>query len=704
MLDLDRFKQTYFEECAELLDVVYGHLAALDEARADDETIHAVFRAVHSIKGGGGAFGFERLVTFTHAFETLLDLVRNDQLPLDAAILQLMLRGTDMVSDLIAGARTGQEPAQGAENEVLRALQAAANLPSCDPTVHAPMTKTKVSSLDPGTAIPSRWRIRFVPHTSLYASANEPLLIFRELERHGTLTVAADLSRLPDLAALDPEQAYVTWTLEIATTATRETLTEAFEFVLDECELVIEIVDDASAEPDVVESAASVPVASDATPVAEAARTGAPPAAPGGEAKPAGHSIRIDVEKIDRLVNLVGELVINQAMLAQVGINLPPDLCPGLTGGLEILSQHLRELQEGVMAIRAQPVRSVFSRMPRLVREVAGQLGKEVRLIVSGEGTEIDKTVIEQLADPLTHLLRNSLDHGIESPVDREARGKPRQGTIHLSAEHRSGRIVIEVSDDGNGIDRDRVLTKARQRGLILADQNPSSEEIDDLIFLPGFSTAETISSISGRGVGMDVVRRNMQALGGRIGVTSRLGAGSRFTMSLPLTLAILDGMAVAVGDETYIIPLTNIMESLRPRREELHPVVGRGDVLAIRGEYIPLVYLFRVFDVPKAEADPCRGIVVIVDSESAGRFGIVVDEMLGQQQVVVKSLEANYGPVDGVGGATILGNGRVALILDVARLSGGGVISQRRDPALTAGDPSRIVRPDDSIGKGRQA
>jgi two-component system chemotaxis sensor kinase CheA len=336
---------------------------------------------------------------------------------------------------------------------------------------------------------------------------------------------------------------------------------------------------------------------------------------------------------------------------------------------LETLSQHLRELQEGVMAIRAQPVRSVFSRMPRLVREVSTQLDKSARLVISGEGTEIDKTVIEQLADPLTHLLRNALDHGLETPEERDAAGKPREGTIHLSAEHRSGRIVIEIADDGRGINRDKVLAKARQRGLVPADAALSPEEIDELIFLPGFSTADTISDISGRGVGMDVVRRNIQALGGRISVSSALGAGSRFTLSLPLTLAILDGMAVAVGAETYIIPLTIIMESLRPRREDLHPVVGRGDVLAIRGEYVPLVYLHRIFGVASAEGDACRGIVVIVESDSAGRFGIVVDEMLGQQQVVVKSLEANYGPVDGIGGATILGNGRVALILDATRL-----------------------------------
>ena len=379
----------------------------------------------------------------------------------------------------------------------------------------------------------------------------------------------------------------------------------------------------------------------------------------------------MDVEKVDRLVNLVGELVINQAMLIQLGGELPSDMCPGLITGLGTLSQHLRELQEGVMAIRTQPVKSVFSRMPRLVRELSSQLGKEARLFITGEGTEIDKTVIEQLADPLTHLLRNAIDHGIEEPDVRIAHGKPAQGSIHLAAEHRSGRIVIEVSDDGAGIDRERVLARARTRGVIAADAVLSDEEIDNIIFLPGFSTAETVSNVSGRGVGMDVVRRNIQALGGRITLQSRKGSGSRFLLSLPLTLAILDGMIVAVGRESYIVPLTNIVESLRPRRQDMHAVTGCGDVVAIRGQYVPLLYLARISACRTRFPMPPRGIVVVVETEGAEQIGLVVDELLGQQQVVVKSLEANYGEVEGIGGATILGNGRVALILDIAGLRG---------------------------------
>jgi two-component system chemotaxis sensor kinase CheA len=491
--------------------------------------------------------------------------------------------------------------------------------------------------------------------------------------RIGHVRVEADLSRLPALADLDPEEAYLGWILSVKTSQSRQDIEEAFEFVSDDCELTI---DEVAPHPHHAQSngaSVDVPVADD--PVVLAAQPS--------------RSIRVDVEKVDRLVNLVGELVINQAMLAQLGMRLPPEICSGLLNGLETMSQHLRELQEGVMAIRAQPVKSVFSRMTRLVREVSSQLKKDVRLTVSGENTEIDKTVIEQLADPLTHLLRNALDHGLEPPEERLASGKTAQGTIFLSAEHRGGKIVIEVADDGRGIDRAKVLAKARDRGMLGPDAMLVDDEIDQLIFLPGFSTAETISDISGRGVGMDVVKANIQALGGRIALETRHGIGSRFQLSLPLTLAILDGMAVAVGAETYIVPLTNIMESLRPRPENIHPVTGQGDVLAIRGEYIPLRYLHLRFNVPDAVTDPCKGIVVIVESEGANRIGLVVDDLLGQQQVVVKSLEANYGQVEGIGGATVLGDGRVALILDVSRLNAPAPFARAADHHVPIGGPA---------------
>jgi two-component system chemotaxis sensor kinase CheA len=677
----DHLKSTYFQECAELLESAYGDLTALEEGRADAETVHGLFRAIHSIKGSGGVFGFSRMVSFAHSFETLLDLLRSGKISADRTLVSLLLRATDMLADLIAAERTGTPAAAGVETALLAALDHAASLLPCQSV--APQACSADAAVSPERPTPPQnaihnFRIGVQPHAGLFKNASEPLLLMRELQRLGTTRVIPDLTRLPALDALDAEAAYIGWTIELATTAALARVEEIFEFINDQCDLTIEPVTAQSA-PFPTTFSLDAAAMEHFPPAAEAPLKFAAAAVPDAKPEPVDHrrselpasaqSVRVDVEKVDRLVNLVGELVINQAMLIQLGGLLPPELCPGLITGLETLSQHLRELQEGVMAIRTQPVKSVFSRMPRLVRELSAQLGKEARLFISGEGTEIDKTVIEQLADPLTHLLRNAIDHGIERPDERVARGKPAQGSIHLGAEHRSGRIVIEVADDGRGIDRERVLARARKRGLVAEDAQPSEEEIDHLIFLPGFSTAETVSNISGRGVGMDVVRRNIQALGGRIALQSRSGAGSRFLLSLPLTLAIMDGMIVAVGRESYIVPLTNIVESLRPRLQDIHAVAGSGDVVAIRGQYVPLLYLARHFGVPNAVTDAALGIVVVVEGEGAGQVGLVVDELLGQQQVVVKSLEANYGDVRGIGGATILGNGRVALILDIAGL-----------------------------------
>jgi two-component system chemotaxis sensor kinase CheA len=656
MSGFDHLKGTYFEECAELLEAAYGHLAAIDEGRADNETIHAVFRAIHSIKGGGGAFGFDRMVAFAHALESVLDLLRDGRLALSREIALLLLKSTDILGDLVDAARTGTDRPAGFEAASLAALRreagGAGTAQATPPPNDAPL---------PAAHARRDVRIRIAPHPGLFRGANEPLLLIRQLRRLGDASVEADISHLPDLDMMDAESAYLAWTIRLSTSAAPAQIAEIFDFVDDCCDIEILDVPVAAAES-----------AQDCPPAAAGAEpaTPEPGKIPAKKSGAATHpSIRVDVEKVDRLVNLVGEMVINQAMLVQLGGQLPPDMCAGLLSGMEAMSQHLRELQEAVMAVRAQPVKSVFARMPRLVRELSAQLGKDVRLVLTGEGTEIDKTVIEQLADPLTHMLRNALDHGLETPDEREAADKPRQGTITLGAAHRSGRIVIDMVDDGRGIARDRVLDKARAQGLVPPDATLTDDEIDNLIFAPGFSTAATVSDISGRGVGMDVVRRNIQALGGRVSVSSVPGRGARFTLSLPLTLAILDGMVVGVGRECYIIPVTTIVESLRPKPGQIHDVAGHGDVLALRGDYVKLIYLHRRFIVPDAVHDPCRGIVVIVESEGGQRIGLVVDDLLTQQQVVVKSLEANYGAVEGIGGATILGDGRVALIIDVSRL-----------------------------------
>ena len=648
---LAQFRKTYFEECAELLEALQANLDVLSNGTGDEEILHAIFRSVHSVKGGAGAFGFARLVSFSHVFESLLDAMREHKVATTPDVVQILLRASDALTDIVDASRNDRPIPDAFAADIVVAMEEALH-GSAD---HAPVQSTAAATIDTAQASgEKRYEIVFTPHTEMLQKANEPLLLIRQLRRLGGLNVEVDSTRIPLLDQIEPEAAYLKWVFTLDTGAPQSAIHEVFEFVEDDCDLQI--------RPLEVAAPAS-PLAADAgTPaVAVATKT--------QEGTAAAQSIRVDVDKVDRLVNLVGELVITQAMLTEQSTQLPVDKYTTLVQGIEALAQSARELQESVMAIRAQPVKSVFARMPRVVRDLAATLGKEVRIVTSGEMTEIDKTVIEQLNDPLTHMIRNALDHGIESPDTRAARGKPRQGTIHLSAAQRSGRIIIEVSDDGQGINREKVLARAQDRGLVPAGSPLSDEEIDNLIFLPAFSTADTVSNISGRGVGMDVVKRNVQSLGGRISVQSRFGAGSRFILSLPLTLAVLDGMVVSVGREVYIIPLTAIIESLRPQRSDIHALVGRGDVLALRGEYVPLTPLHKCFSISDAIADPCRGIVIIVQSEGAGRIGVIVDELLGQQQVVVKSLEANYESVDGIGGATILGNGRVALILDIARL-----------------------------------
>lgn len=663
---MDRFRLTYFEECAELIEAAYARLADLSEGRQDGDTLDALFRAIHSIKGGGGAFGFDRMVGFAHHFESLLDLVRSRKVEPTADIADLLTRALDVLSDLISSAKSGSPLADGFEASVKLELQQATVSGSKAQEVAQPGAAS--GTIAAKTQSRRTISIRFQPRTELYQRANEPQLLVRELQKLGDVTIVADLSRLPDIDALDPDEAYIGWDIRLDSDCSLDKVEEVFEFVTGDCELQI---CEAATRHEVQTSLGQV----DAPARAEPAPRDAPPRkmSEATDGKPVAadtkQSIRVDVDRVDRVVNLVGELVINQSMLRQLGSELPVDVAPNLIAGLDNLSQHLRELQESVMAMRAQPVKSVFSRMPRLVRELSAQLGKEARLLISGEGTEIDKTVVEQLSDPLTHLIRNSLDHGLETIEDREKAGKPRCGDIRLNAEHRSGRILIEVSDDGRGINRKKVRAKAEERGLVEPGTAMTDDDIDNLIFAPSLSTAESVSNISGRGVGMDVVKRNIQSLGGRISVESRDGVGTKFTLSLPLTLAVLDGMVVAVGDETYLVPITVISESMRPPRDLIHHVVGRGDVLAIRGEYLPLIYLHRLFSVPDAQTDPSKGIVIVVDAEGIGRVGLVVDELLGQQQVVVKSIESNYENVLGISGATILGNGRVALILDVAGL-----------------------------------
>ena len=732
MDELEAIKVTFFQECEELLADLEGGLLAMQEGAGDLETVNAVFRAVHSIKGGAGAFGLEPLVRFAHVFETLLDAVRAGSVPNTVELAAVLLRASDILADHVSAARglgdvdMAASAAMAAELETWTDPNAAPAAPAAAPAVVedvAPAPSISVTGVAADDAMddddlgfvfvpqtisveaqaadaePSNvWTVSIRPKSDLYRKANETALLLRELNRLGPIKATLDDSALPALDQLDPEAAFVTWSVRLETDSDEAAIREVFEFVDGDCDLEITRgeggVEDAMASlltmaetPVIVETAPPAPIEVVAPPVAEIAPVAPAPAPVVEAAKPAaaaapaaatpkatpvevpgpGQSvIRVDPERIDRLIDLVGELVINQAMLAQrVGeYGIAPS--SNLAMGLDELEQLTREIQDSVMAIRAQPVKSVFQRMPRLVREVANMTGKQARLVMDGENTEVDKTVIERLSDPITHMLRNAIDHGLESPEERKAAGKNPEGVVRLAALHRSGRIVIEVSDDGKGINRERVFSIAVKKGLIAPDLTLTDEEIDNLIFLPGFSTADKISDVSGRGVGMDVVKRSVQALGGRISITSRPGQGSTFTLSLPLTLAVLDGMVVDVAGETLVVPLAAIVESLRPKPEEVRPLGPVGSVLAVRDSFVPLIDVGLTLGYRDQSPHPTDGVVLLVEGEDGSRAALVADAIHGQRQVVIKSLEQNYQQVEGVAAATILGDGRVALILDV--------------------------------------
>ncbi|HEY2247084.1 MAG TPA: chemotaxis protein CheA [Bradyrhizobium sp.] len=694
MSSLDQLKQTFFDECSEALQQIEAGLTDLREGHGDDDTINAVFRSVHSVKGGAGIFGFEGLIKFAHVFETVLDAMRSSKLAATQEIVDVLLPANDVLSDLIAMSRAGEAiPANhgGESHAALERLlgQDAGNGKDDDNTPAEDFAdldfmpiRSDAFDAPEESAGGQSFRIVFRPGPDLLKRANEPLYIIRELRKLGKLTLLAETDRLPSLAELEPDRPYIGWTGTLVTTAGREQIEEVFEFVVGDCELDI-AVDMAALPPTIDPEPQPLPVA--AAPAAPAiaplavhpapsivpAPAADEPAPPPRAAAPkqVATTMRVELEKIDRVVNMVGELVIAQAMLGQIVHGLPEESSSRLAQILDEVIHHTRELKDSVMSMRAQSIGAVFQRMPRLVRELATKTGKKVRLEMHGENTEVDRSIIERLGDPLTHIIRNSIDHGIESPQDRLAAGKSDEGTIRLAAEHRGGRIVVEVRDDGGGIDPDRVLKKAKAKGLISQDAVLTEDEITNLIFLPGFSTAETISDISGRGVGMDVVRRNIQDVGGRISLKSERGRGMTLQLALPLTLAVMDGMVIKVGGQTYVLPMSAIVECLRPSRSDIHNLLGGRGMLRLRGNLVPLVHLCDLLDLG-LPTDSDERVVIIADAGDGTRFGLIVDELCGHQQVVVKSMEESYGTVPGVGGATILGNGRVALILDVEKLS----------------------------------
>ncbi|WP_421761924.1 chemotaxis protein CheW [Devosia sp.] len=742
MSDLDDFKATYFDECSELLLELEEQFAAIEEGDRSSNRLNAIFRAIHSIKGGGGAFGFTALVGFAHAYETLLDHVRDGRLELSEHVATLCVRANDIVADFIAAAKDGValDAGYGADEKAQFDALTSGNDPDMagepmeefdidfvpvmvtiagaedDVAVPSGFSDLLAGPTDDSFAAPpmepeaARWLVKFTPHSELYARANDPLLLFRELAALGEIKVLAKLDDIPALADFEPFGVYCHWEITLTSpTVTEAAITEVFEFVEGNCDLTISRI----AAPVSVTAApvSAPPVAAKATdPVvafsADAAADGevvsfaeiaaamkpalkaAPPVMPtplkqsapaedtedgdrrnGTEDRRNGvQSIRVDLDKIDRVVNMVGELVITQSMLTQQMDETLRARYQELVRGLEVLAQTTRGLQDSVMAIRAQPVKTVFSRMPRLVRELATKTGKKIRLETIGENTEIDKTIIEQLSDPLTHMIRNSADHGIEMPAKRTANGKSDSGVIRLSAEQAGGNILIVVEDDGAGINRERVLQVARDRGVVGPDQTLTEEQIDQLIFAPGFSTASEVSDISGRGVGMDVVLSNIKKIGGSVHVKSWTGKGTRMTLRLPLTLAVLDVMLVKVAGSPYVIPLSSIVETIQCARANFSRVPSGAKVLQVRGEYVQVVDLGHRFAMVSNDSNDGR-FVVLCEAEGGIKIALIVDDIIGQQQVVIKSLEENFQSIEGIAGGTILGDGNVALIVDVQGL-----------------------------------
>ena len=669
-----QFRKTFFEECAEVLGDMEVRVAGLQSSTVVYDDLNAIFRAVHSIKAGAGAFEFTELVQFSHIFEALLDQMRDGHIQPDERICNTLVRASDILSALVAGAQEERPVEKGFGSDIADELRII--LDATAGPIGSGDNEVKPNCATAEETILRRYRVSFRPFAELFRHANEPLLLIRELKRLGELITSCNDSRLPQLTALDPEEAYLAWIFELTTTRGESDIAEVFEFVDQDCALIIEELASqpaVSAAPPRLEEAAAA--AEDMVPTrgtSAAAENGADRGHRQNAARSMASSIRVDISRVDRLVNMAGELVITQAMLAEQIAAFCRENHQGQTGiqGHEELATLTRELQECVMAIRMQPVRSVFARMPRLAREIAGKLGKSVRFVTSGEHTEVDKTIIEELADPLTHMIRNAVDHGVESPEARRAAGKREQGLIELSASHVGSNILITIQDDGAGINRERLLAKAIEKGVVPPGAALTNDEIEDLIFAPGMSTAEAITDVSGRGVGMDVVRRNITSLGGRITVHSTPGKGTRFTLIIPLTLAVLDGMVVAVGSERYILPLTSIVESFRPAATQIRALAGAGEVASVRGDFFRVVHLDRVFNVPGAIANAWEGLVVLVETAGGERVGIKVDELIDQRQVVIKGLQENFRPVTGISGATILGNGRVALILDIEQLT----------------------------------
>ncbi|PHM66740.1 chemotaxis protein CheA [Xenorhabdus sp. KJ12.1] len=713
-MDITAFYQTFFDEADELLADMEQHLLLLDADEPDHEQLNAIFRSAHSIKGGAATFGFSKLQQTTHVLENLLDSARRDEIRLTTDIINLFLEAKDIMQQQLDAYKSSQEPDEDTFNYICETLrQLALELQEEQQNI---ADSTESSEFEPVTEeiiqhvaeIQEKQEEHVSPveqHEeknllmTTPASATEQGRIRVHLSGLKEREVALMKDELGHLGEIyDVEQTTDSLEASLITSATEDDITAVLCFVVEPEQITfLPVVESQQVEvkteenttqptvqeasvtanttdstPDVEKELAQLPASPSAdtrkkTDVTEAGRPAPRPMAGSPRQRVESSSIRVAVEKVDQLINLVGELVITQSMLAQHCDALEPTIHSELLSCMAQLQRNSRDLQESVMSIRMMPMEYVFSRYPRLVRDLAGKLNKKVELTLIGSSTELDKSLIERIIDPLTHLVRNSLDHGIETPEKRLAAGKSETGNLTLAAEHQGGNICIEVIDDGAGLNREKILAKAQSQGLAV-NENMSNEEVAMLIFAPGFSTAEIVTDVSGRGVGMDVVKRNIQDMGGQIQINFQEGKGTVIRILLPLTLAILDGMSVKVNDEVFILPLSAVVSSLQPQEEDIYPLAGDEKLLQVRGEYLPLLELYRIFDIPGAETAPTKGIAVIV--QSAGRrYALLVDKLVGQHQVVVKNIESNYRKVPGISAATIMGDGSVALIIDIPAL-----------------------------------
>ena len=662
-IDLTPFRRAFLDESAEHVAALEEGLLRLESQPEDSELLSSIFRAAHSVKGGAGSFGFEDVARFTHVVENLLDRMRNGLLRAERSLVDLLLRANDVLKCLLEAARAKEYGQPAAAACDTRAIEAELQQRLGAPQAHEASAPSVTASAAESPTSSSVWRIEFAPHADFFRTGADPLLLLRELAGLGrVVSIEAEVQALPAWDEFDPEVCHLAWRLELESSATLAELNDVFLFSSDDARVAIQPRGAARAEAPSVDalpsSAASAP-AQGVAPAASAAqrRSGAESA-----------SIRVSVEKVDQLINVIGELVIAQSMVADVVNNFTPERVGQLREAVLAVERNTRDLQERVMAVRMVPIGSIFSRFPRIVRDLAAQLGKEVRLELEGEETELDKGVVEKISDPLTHLIRNSLDHGIEPPLERERCGKPREGVVRLRALTEGGSVFVEIADDGAGLNTERIRAKALEKGLMRPDDNWSQEQIHQLIFQPAFSTAATVSDVSGRGVGMDVVKKNVESLGGAVAIHSTRGEGARFRIKLPLTLAILDGLSLSVGGQIFILPLVSIVESFRPRAASLKTLLSGGEVALVRGQTLPLLRAHRLLGIEGAQTDPTKALLAIVESDGR-RVALLVDELCGQSQVVIKNLDANFRRVEGVMGATIMGDGRVALILDVPGL-----------------------------------